>query len=72
MYSAGLLFCPSCYRRVEFATETMPRPGHYPAAECVVCGYEFDEGVVSDEIRAEAIEQLRAEKIQNAPGGRRR
>ena len=72
MYSAGLLFCPSCYRMTEFATDAMPRPGYYPAAECVVCEFEYAEGVVSDAVRAEAIEKIRAERIQNAPRSRRR
>ncbi len=67
MYSAGIMFCPgACYRRTEFVCEAMARPGQYPACECIVCGYEFAEGVVSDERRAQAIEDLRREQIEHA------
>lgn len=72
MYSAGRLFCPRCYSMQEFVCEAMPRPGSYPACECYVCSYEFGEGVIDDKTRAEAVEQMRAERVQNAPGGRRR
>ena len=71
MYSAGLLWCPSCYRLTEFVCEVMPRPGHYPACECVVCQYEFAEGVVDDDTRAEAIAKMRAERLRMYPGRRR-
>jgi len=66
MYSAGTMFCPRCYRRIEFVCEAMPRPGNYPDCECIVCGYVFAEGVVSDDLRAQAIEDLRHEQIEHA------
>ena len=66
MFSAGTMFCPRCYRRTEFVCEAMPRPGSYPACECIVCGYEFAEGVIPDERRAQAIEDLRREQIEHA------
>jgi len=66
MFSAGLLQCPRCVRRTEFYVETMARPGAYPEAFCCACDYRFAEGVVSDDLRAQAIEDLRREQIEHA------
>lgn len=71
MYAAGRLHCPSCFGMRMFFCEAMPRPGTYPECECGTCGYVFAEGVVSDEVRAEAIEKMRAERVRRAAGRRR-
>ncbi|MCR9161181.1 MAG: hypothetical protein ACE37F_13050 [Nannocystaceae bacterium] len=53
-------------RTTEFYVEAMARPGLYPDAFCCACDFCYAEGVVPDERRAQAIEDLRREQIEHS------